>query len=135
MSLVAAETQRVQRRAGGRVSLQESRHYCARLTRQAARNFYYGLKLLPEPKRSAMFALYAYMRLADDIADAEDGRSVEQRERDLEDWRSATRAALEGEPASDHPVWPAFAQLARRYRLTSDLFDDVIAGQEQDLRC
>ena len=48
--------------------LANSRAFCEQLTRRAARNFYYGLKLLPEPKRSAMFALYAYMRLVDDIA-------------------------------------------------------------------
>ena len=53
--------------------LARSRAYCRDLTRREAKNFYYGLKLLPEPKRSAMYALYAYMRLVDDIADAEDG--------------------------------------------------------------
>ena len=74
--------------------LLESRQYCARLTREAAKNFYYGLKLLPEPKRSAMFALYAYMRLVDDIADEEDGRSVEQRRHDLDEWRDRTHAVL-----------------------------------------
>ena len=58
-------------------TLARSQNYCEQLTRAQARNFYYGLKLLPEPKRSAMFALYAYMRLVDDIADDEDGRSVQ----------------------------------------------------------
>src|SRR5438067_10469777 len=120
MSLVAAETQRVQRRAGGRVSLQESRHYCARLTRQAARNFYYGLRLLPEPKRSAMFALYAYMRLTDDIADAEDGRTTLQRARDLDAWEERTRRVFDGVGAeggaADRPgtIWPAFCDMVRR---------------------
>jgi phytoene synthase len=133
MSGVATESAGVARSSHD-LRVRASTAYCARLTKQAARNFYYGLKLLPEPKRSAMFALYAYMRLADDIADAEDGRTVEQRLRDLEDWRLQTRAALDGEPTSDHPVWPAFAELARRYQLGADLFDDVIAGQEQDLK-
>src|SRR3954471_11385569 len=72
----------------------ESREYCARLTREAAKNFYYGLKLLPAEKRSAMFALYAYMRLVDDIADDDDGRSVEQRTHDLDEWRMRTHAVL-----------------------------------------
>ena len=49
--------------------LARSRHYCEQLTRTQAKNFYYGLKLLPEPKRSAMFTLYAYMRLVDDVYD------------------------------------------------------------------
>ena len=62
--------------ASGRVgpSLAESREHCASLTKHEARNFYYGLKLLPQRKRQAMFALYAYMRLVDDIADGEDGQ-------------------------------------------------------------
>lgn len=113
--------------------LNPSRAYCEQLTRAKARNFYYGLKLLPEPKRSAMFALYAYMRLVDDIADEEDGRSVSQRLDDLEAWRRQTHAVLGGASASDHPVWPAFADLVNRHRLPAKIFDDVIAGQRQDL--
>src|SRR5262249_51781249 len=74
-----------------------SRAYCEQLTRTQARNFYYGLKLLPEPKRSAMFTLYAYMRLVDDIADDElGGRPVRQRVEELEAWREQTHAILEG---------------------------------------
>ena len=44
---------------------------CERITRARARNFYYGLKLTPQPQRSAMFAVYAWMRMADDLVDAE----------------------------------------------------------------
>jgi 15-cis-phytoene synthase len=132
------------------VGLERSREYCAQLTRQAARNFYYGLKLLPEPKRSAMFALYAYMRLTDDIADAGlVGEAIDLKEPEsvaadpaevrmelLEAWRGRTHAALRGELGWDGhcPLWPAFAEVARHYNLTADLFDEVIAGQEQDLR-
>ena len=119
--------------------LDESRHYCEQLTQRAARNFYYGLKLLPEPKRSAMFAVYAYMRLVDDIADEDDGRPVSARRAALEQWRARTHAALEGRQSEDddspddHPVWPAFAATARRYRIPAQLFDDAISGQRQDL--
>src|SRR5438067_9487018 len=105
----------------------ESRAYCARLTRVAAKNFYYGLKLLPEPKRSAMFALYAYMRLIDDIADDDDGQSVEQRVHALDEWRAQTRAVISADASADllasHPIWPAFADIARRYDLPAQLFD------------
>jgi phytoene synthase len=116
--------------------LAESKRYCARLTREAAKNFYYGLKLLPEPKRSAMFALYAYMRHVDDIADDDDGKSIEQRKRNLDEWRKRTHAVL-ASPASaavdSHQLWPAFADVARRYNVTANLLDDAIAGQQQDL--
>jgi phytoene synthase len=121
----------------GRPSLAESRAYCEYLTRTQARNFYYGLKLLPEPKRSAMFALYAYMRLVDDIADEEDGRTIHQRMGDLDAWRDQTRAVLEGRGVDGddiHIVWPAFADMAQRHGIPGRIFDDVIAGQRQDLQ-
>src|SRR3954449_3511018 len=105
----------------GGVSLERSRAYCEQLTRTQAKNFYYGLKLLPEPKRSAMFTLYAYMRLVDDIADEDDGRSIVQRIADLEAWRLRTHAALAGAPpaveegsvdGASGRIWPAFADMA-----------------------
>ena len=71
-------------------SLAESRDYCAALTKREARNFYYGLKLLPRDKRGAMFALYAYMRLVDDIADGQDGQTLSQRS-DALDARESSR--------------------------------------------
>ena len=114
-------------------ALQASRDYCHALTRKAARNFYYGLKLMPEPKRSAMYALYAYMRLVDDIADEPDGRSVPQRIADLEAWRAKTHAALDGAVPAGEPVWPAFAELARGFRIPARYFDEMIGGQAQDL--
>jgi len=123
-----------------KVGLAESRAYCERLTRTQARNFYYGLKLLPEPKRSAMFALYAYMRLVDDIAD-DDGepgdsghRSLAQRQAELEAWREQTHAILDARsPTDSHALWPAFAEMVAEYRMPRHIFDDVIAGQQQDL--
>jgi phytoene synthase len=116
-------------------TLARSHNYCEQLTKAQARNFYYGLKLLPEPKRSAMFALYAYMRLVDDIADDEDGRSVEQRLADLEAWRLQTHAVLNGHiPDTTHELWPAFADMVWRNQLPASYFDDVIAGQRQDLQ-
>jgi phytoene synthase len=117
------------------LALARSRSYCEQLTRAQARNFYYGLKLLPEPKRSAMFALYAYMRLVDDIADDEDGRSVDQRLADLESWRLQTHAVLNGHlPDTTHDLWPAFADMVWRNQLPASNFDEVIAGQRQDLQ-
>jgi phytoene synthase len=115
-------------------SLARSRDYCEQLTRAKARNFYYGLKLLPEAKRQAMFAIYAYMRLVDDIADEEDGRTLPQRVSDLEGWRIQTHAVLEGRELPDHQaLWPAFADVVSRFNLPGKIFDAVIEGQKQDL--
>jgi phytoene synthase len=113
--------------------LRRSQEYCRDLTRKAARNFYFGLKLLAEPRRSAMFALYAYMRLVDDIAD--DDRPYAQRLADLEAWQHKTQAVLDGHlPEGDpHPLWPAFLDMVQRYEIPPRVFEAIIAGQQQDL--
>ena len=82
-----------------------------------------------------MFALYAYMRLVDDIADEDDGRPIGQRAVELELWREQTHRVLRGE-LPDEPgesVWPAFADMVRHYSIPSLVFDEVIAGQCRDL--
>src|SRR5260221_5143901 len=114
--------------------LARSRDYCRDLTRSAAKNFYFGLKLLPEPRRSAMFALYAYMRLVDDIAD--DDRSAEQRSQDLEAWRQQTQAVLAGHLPDDRaqPMWLSFHETVHPYHIPPQVFDAIIEGQQQDLR-
>jgi len=122
--------------AAGRTgaSLDESREYCATLTKREARNFYYGLKLLPRLKRNAMFALYAYMRLVDDIADGQDGQSISHRSESLDTWNEATQAALAGRmPADGHLLWPAFSEMVHTHAVPHHVFSDVIAGQRDDL--
>ena len=116
-------------------SLAESREYCAALTKRQARNFYYGLKLLPQSKRAAMCALYAYMRLVDDIADGQNGQSISQRCQALDAWNEATQSALAGQvPRDGHPLWPAFAEMVLAHNVPHHVFQDVIAGQRQDLQ-
>jgi 15-cis-phytoene synthase len=120
-------------------TLAQSQDYCRTLTKREARNFYYGLKLLPEPKRTAMYALYGYMRLVDDIAD-DDGhmRTVAQRRADLDAWETQTHQAMaaaagQGEPPTGHSIWPAFVEMVRQYQVPAKVFADMIAGQRQDL--
>ena len=117
--------------------LRDSREFCTELTKAAAKNFYYGLRLLPEPKRSAMFALSAYRRLVDDIADEDDGRSTDQRSAGLDLWRAHTRDALAGRVPvgcnGDARLWSAFMDMTARYRVPAHLFDNAITGQQRDL--
>lgn len=113
--------------------------WCRDVTRREARNFYYGLRLTPEPKRSAIFAVYAWMRAADDIVDDE-GVSREQRRETLEQFRRCTDAvfgALPIEPEAtthwDPRLWQAFRAAVEAYRLDPTDFHDVFTGLTDDM--
>jgi phytoene synthase len=81
-----------------------------------------------------MFALYAYMRMVDDIADGQAGKSIADRQRALDAWTQNTREALAGRSPSDSAsLWPAFIDMTRRYNVPAYVFEEVIAGQRQDL--
>lgn len=130
MSISEAEVQEV---SPGEDRWERSRALCARITKSAAKNFYHGLKLLPEPKRSAMYALYAYMRQVDDIADDDTSMSVERRVEELSKWREKTSRAIAGSDEGGG-IWPAFSEMANRYGVPEELFSSAIDGQCDDMR-
>jgi 15-cis-phytoene synthase len=99
---------------------------CEALTRERAANFYYGIRLLPGPKRRAMCAVYAFAREVDDIGD---GNEPAERKQAL---LSAARAQLESENSSQMRV--ALADAERRFALPRDALEDLIAGVEMDVR-
>jgi 15-cis-phytoene synthase len=105
---------------------------CREVTRRRARNFYYGLKLLPEPQRSAMYAIYAWMRRADDLVDEPEQQPDVQEQR-IEAFRSATDRAMSGMPDDGDYLWPALAFAAERFRLTSQPFHQMLDGQLDDV--
>ena len=129
--------------AGAGDALARSFTYCKDVARSRARNFYYGIKVMPEPKRSAMHAVYAWMRAADDLADRADTDSAGPSKTTLiERFRQFTRDALD--PSSpgtmgavqddtEHaPMWPAVRKTFLDYRIPAGPLDDMIAGQLLD---
>ncbi len=115
--------------------LAESRAFCSDVTRTQAKNFFYGLKLLPPGKRDGMFALYAYMRYADDLADDLAQQAIKDRIGQLEQFRMLTRRALADNTPPDHAWggWAAFIHCARTFNMPIGIFDAMIEGQLQDL--
>lgn len=114
-------------------SLAQSHDHCHRVMRTAARNFYYGMNLLPIPQRRGMFALYGFMRLIDDLADDGDAPAGD-RVAALERCRADAHAAIAGGGVADHPIWPAFGDTVRRFTIPVKVFDDAIDGQLRDMR-
>ena len=101
---------------------------CAEITRRASSNFYYAFMLLPAERRRALYAVYAFCRFVDDIAD--DG-SVSDPARMLELWRSELDNLFEGMPT--RPVSRSLAESVRRFKLPRSYFAEVIDGVEMDL--
>jgi phytoene synthase len=108
-------------------SLEASYAYCERVARAKAKNFYYSFLVLPKAKRRAMCAVYAFMRECDDRSD-EDGAT----ESNMAAWRAELDRALAGDTYA-HPLWPAFADTVRRYRIPRSYLDDMIDGVTSDL--
>ncbi|HKM91285.1 MAG TPA: phytoene/squalene synthase family protein [Candidatus Acidoferrales bacterium] len=110
--------------------LAESYSQCRRIARVEARNFYYGFRLLPAAKHSALCALYAFMRWVDDISDAPgDGAA---KARGLELARETVERVARGE-TSGAVILPALAHTLSTYGIPRGYLDELIAGAEMDL--
>ena len=117
--------------------LESSYEYCRRVARNAASNFYYAFYMLPRPKRDALCAIYAFMRLVDDASDAPVSAPAATdenalRRAALSRWRVLLDKSVAGD-TSGHAILPAFADTVKRYRIPSRHFHDLISGAEMDL--
>jgi phytoene synthase len=110
--------------------LESSYTHCRRITRAAARNFFYAIYLLPRPKRDALCALYAFMRRADDISDSPGDLPIKLEQ--MRFWRRAMDAALAGNYGGD-PALPGFHHAVVRFGIPARYLHDLISGTEMDL--
>lgn len=111
--------------------LADSFAFCRALTRRTAGNFGYAFWALPAAKHRAMDALYAFMRITDDIGD-DPKLELPRRVARLADWRRDLQAALQHQTPG-HLIWPALTDVVRTYRIPERLLTDVIDGVEMDL--
>lgn len=102
--------------------------HCAEVTRSRARNFSYGIRLLPAERRAAMQAIYAFARAVDDVGDG-DLPAAEKLDR-----LARLRAALARVgPEADDPVLRALGDASRRFPIPLDAFAELIDGVELDV--
>lgn len=114
------------------VSLLESSSWCQRLSRRTAGNFYFSFLTLPAERFRDMCALYAFMRVSDDLGD-DTALPVAERAERLHCWRDELQRALAGR-AVEHPVFPALVQMVERHHVPHRYLFDVLAGVESDLQ-
>lgn len=108
--------------------------YCEAVTGRQARNFAYGIRLLPYDKRLAMSALYAFSRRVDDIGDGDLPPGTKRTR--LADTRRQLDRIRAGEVAEDDtdPVAVALAHAARRFPIPLGGLDELIDGVLADVR-
>ena len=113
------------------MDLTEAYRECERITWSQARNFAYGIRLLPPAKRRGLAAIYAFARRVDDIGDGT--MPAEQKIADLE---QARRAVLDlGAPGlPGDPVLIALAGVQRDFPVPMEAFSELIDGCVADVR-
>lgn len=106
----------------------EAYRHCERVVRTRARNFAYGIRLLPPAKRRALSAVYAFARRIDDIGDG-NGPPAQRLAR-----LSQARVALRRlDPDAADPELVALRDAARRYPIPMSAFEELIDGCAADV--
>jgi phytoene synthase len=106
------------------MSVQEAYAEVERITRREAKNFAYGIMLLPREKRQAIAAIYAFARRVDDIADG--ALPSEAKRTRLEE----LRAGLDGDPVE--PVFVALRDARERFGIPREALSKLVDGGLQD---
>jgi phytoene synthase len=98
------------------------------IVRRAGTSFYRGMRILPADRRAAMYAIYAFCRLVDDVAD--EPAPIAQKHAELARWRDRIKALYEGK--SDDPVTNLLLAAIRKFDLRREDFEAVIDGMQTD---
>lgn len=102
----------------------------ARFVRASGSSFYWAMRLLPRQRRQAMFAIYAFCRELDDIADGP--AATAEKLSALNDWRDRLQAIRAGRAAG--PLGLALHEAIECFHLDYREFDEIISGMEMDVR-
>jgi phytoene synthase len=114
--------------AVGHVDDAEALAWCKAYTRDRAKNFYYAFAILPEEKRNAIYAAYAFSGYVDDIAD-ELTDAAEQR-RCMDEARERLEACVSGD--REGPLFTALGWAFDRFEIPLEFFEELVQGVEMD---
>ncbi|MGL6193946.1 MAG: squalene synthase HpnC [Thermoguttaceae bacterium] len=110
-------------------SISEAEAYCEKLARSHYENFSVASFLLPKKLRKPFFAVYAYCRVSDDLAD--ESGSTEAATNNLSDWESELDRCFAGEKIQ-HPVFIALRQIINEFELTKEPFSNLLVAFKRD---
>jgi phytoene synthase len=102
----------------------------SRLTRKSRSNFYYAFLFLPRSRRQALYAVYAFCRIVDDIVDL--GSDPARQRAELLHWRAEVARCFDGSTPHS-PVALHLAEAVRAYPIPRPALEAIIDGVEMDL--
>lgn len=111
------------------IPVTEAYEYCRTITAEYAKTFYLGTLLMPQEKRKAIWAIYAWCRNTDELVDGEKAQFTT--EDTLNEWEQQLESIFAGFPLEDADV--ALADTVQNYPIDIQPFKDMIAGQQMDL--
>jgi len=110
------------------MTVDDAYNFCRAVAHKHGANFSVGFRFLPKPKRRAVYAAYAYCRVADDIADEDGGVDIEAK---LDAWQRELDACYAGSP--EHPITIALADALQQFAIPKSAFVALIDGCRQDV--
>ena len=99
----------------------------ARITRQSGTNFYYAFRILPAPKRRAIYALYSFCRVVDDCVDEPGGEG----EAGLRRWLEEAHRCYAGQPTTE--LGQELAEALFQFPIPRACFEQIVEGCRMDL--
>ena len=111
------------------VSVDEAYELCRKITAEYAKTFYFGTLLMPKEKSKAIWAIYAWCRLTDELVDGKKAKYTTKET--LAEWEQQLESIFAGHPLSDTDV--ALVDTIQSYPMGIQPFRDMIAGQRMDL--
>lgn len=108
--------------------LEDAYAWCKAYTKERAKNFYYAFAILPETKRNAIYAAYAFSGYVDDIADELTDRG--EQERQLAAARDRLRRCYAGDRQG--PLFTALGGAVDSFHMPPEFFEELVNGVEMD---
>jgi 15-cis-phytoene synthase len=114
----------------GLPTLAESYEFCRQIIAECGQTFYLATMLMSEPKRKAIWAIYAWCRNTDELVDGADAGDTTLDT--LDHWEAQLKYAFAGKPIDKYDV--ALVDTLQKFPdLDIQPFQDMIAGQRMDL--
>ncbi|GAB4146572.1 MAG: hypothetical protein Tsb0016_17040 [Sphingomonadales bacterium] len=115
--------------AQGAMADGQARRHVEAIVRRAGTSFFWAMRWLPRDRREAIFAVYAFCREVDDIADGD--APLPDKQMALNTWRTEI-ARIYDDHRADSLIGQALLQPVRQFGLTREAFLAVIDGMEMD---